>query len=275
MSVAGFITLPEWVFYGVIGVALVAGVAALMLGMTIWGNPLIKAVVKAKKGGNRLAMIHYPSGQIRLEVPVLVEPGGEGSPYWEVGGAVRFKDTTGEKWESLEDIKILHYSARSPVPVATRQFIAIDQLNDMLAWNGFSTRGYLKEVFWMIAQAAKGEDAEREAWRGLTIQDITTRSKIQEIIEFVKQNPEVKYVMFKSGAFTYQTAVSVIDQLIGTNVSVVSDTISFVEDRTRRKLTDRGSELMKWAFIAAPVIIALFIGAAVLFTVLNSGGAGV
>ena len=270
---AGFITLPEWMFFGVAGIALIAGAAAFVLAMTLWGNPLIKMILKAKKAGNRLAMIHYPSGQVRLEIPKLIEDGGEGSPYWEVGGAVRFKDTTGEKWESFEDIKILHYTARSPVPVSTRQFVAIDQLNDLLAWNGFSTKGYLKEVFWMIGQAAKGPQTEREAWAGLTVQDETTRNKIAEILQFIKENPEVKYVMFKSGAFTYQTAVSVIDQLIGTNVSVVSDTISFVEDRTRRKLSDRASELMKYAMVVVPIILALCIGAGVLFTILNSGGA--
>lgn len=273
MSAAGFITLPEWMFFGVAGIALIAGAAAFVLAMTLWGNPLIKMILKAKKAGNRLAMIHYPSGQVRLEIPKLVEDGGEGSPYWEVGGAVRFKDTTGEKWESFEDIKLLHYSARSPVPIGTRQFTAIDQLNDLLAWNGFSTKGYLKEVFWMIGQAAKGPQTEREAWAGLAVQDETTRNKIAEILQFIKENPEVKYVMFKSGAFTYQTAVSVIDQLIGTNVSVVSDTISFVEDRTRRKLSDRASELMKYAMVAVPIILALCIGAGVLFTILNSGGA--
>lgn len=272
MSAAGFITLPEWMFFGIAGIALIAGAAAFVLAMTLWGNPLIKMILKAKKAGNRLAMIHYPSGQVRLEIPKLVEDGGEGSPYWEVGGAVRFKDTTGEKWESFEDIKLLHYSARSPVPIGTRQFVAIDQLNDLLAWNGFSTKGYLKEVFWMIGQAAKGPQTEREAWAGLTVQDETTRNKIAEILDFIKQNPEVKYVMFKSGAFTYQTAVSVIDQLIGTNVSVVSDTISFVEDRTRRKLSDRASELMKYAMVVVPIILALCIGAGVLFTILNSGG---
>lgn len=272
MSAAGFITLPEWMFFGVAGIALIAGAAAFVLAMTLWGNPLIKMILKAKKAGNRLAMIHYPSGQVRLEIPKLVEDGGEGSPYWEVGGAVRFKDTTGEKWESFEDIKLLHYSARSPVPIGTRQFTAIDQLNDLLAWNGFSTKGYLKEVFWMIGQAAKGPQTEREAWAGLAVQDETTRNKIAEILQFIKENPEVKYVMFKSGAFTYQTAVSVIDQLIGTNVSVVSDTISFVEDRTRRKLSDRASELMKYAMVAVPIILALCIGAGVLFTILNSGG---
>lgn len=273
MSAAGFITLPEWMFFGVAGIALIAGAAAFVLAMTLWGNPLIKMILKAKKAGNRLAMIHYPSGQVRLEIPKLIEDGGEGSPYWEVGGAVRFKDTTGEKWESFEDIKLLHYSARSPVPIGTRQFVAIDQLNDLLAWNGFSTKGYLKEVFWMIGQAAKGPQTEREAWAGLTVQDETTRNKIAEILQFIKENPEVKYVMFKSGAFTYQTAVSVIDQLIGTNVSVVSDTISFVEDRTRRKLSDRASELMKYAMVVVPIILALCIGAGVLFTILNSGGA--
>lgn len=272
MSAAGFITLPEWMFFGIAGIALIAGAAAFVLAMTLWGNPLIKMILKAKKAGNRLAMIHYPSGQVRLEIPKLIEDGGEGSPYWEVGGAVRFKDTTGEKWESFEDIKLLHYSARSPVPIGTRQFVAIDQLNDLLAWNGFSTKGYLKEVFWMIGQAAKGPQTEREAWAGLTVQDETTRNKIAEILQFIKENPEVKYIMFKSGAFTYQTAVSVIDQLIGTNVSVVSDTISFVEDRTRRKLSDRASELMKYAMVAVPIILALCIGAGVLFTILNSGG---
>lgn len=270
---AGFITLPEWMFFGVAGIALIAGAAAFVLAMTLWGNPLIKMILKAKKAGNRLAMIHYPSGQVRLEIPKLIEDGGEGSPYWEVGGAVRFKDTTGEKWESFEDIKLLHYTARSPVPIGTRQFVAIDQLNDLLAWNGFSTKGYLKEVFWMIGQAAKGPQAERDAWAGLTVQDVTTRNKIAEILQFIKENPEVKYVMFKSGAFTYQTAVSVIDQLIGTNVSVVSDTISFVEDRTRRKLSDRANELMKYAMVVVPIILALCIGAGVLFTILNSGGA--
>ena len=275
MAAAGFITVPEWMAYGVGGVALIAGAAAIMLYMTIRGDPLIKMLVLARKMGRRLAMVHYPSGQIKLEIPKLVEDGGEGSPYWEVGGAVRFKDTTGEKWETLDDIKILHYTARSPVPIATRQFQAIDQLNDLLAWNGFSTRGYLKDVFRMIAQAAKGEAAEKEAWANLNVQDDTTRSKIKEILSFLKQNPEVTYIMARSGAFTYQTAVSVVDQILGTTVSNTSDTISFVEDRTRRRLSERASELMKYAIVAAPIIIAIFIGAAIVFTVLNGNGASV
>jgi len=46
---AGFITLPEWMFFGVAGIALIAGAAAFVLAMTLWGNPLIKMILKAKR----------------------------------------------------------------------------------------------------------------------------------------------------------------------------------------------------------------------------------
>lgn len=266
---AGFITLPEWIVISGAGVALVGVMGFIFLLLMVRSNPIIKVILQAQRKGKRLAMVHYPSGQVKLDVPQYVEGDGNAAPYWHVDGTVRFKDVSGEKWESLEDIKVLHYTARSPVPVGTNQFIAIDQLNDMLAWAGFTTKGILKDVFYMIGESAKGPQAEAEAWRKLNVRDQVTRIKIQEILDYIKQNPELRYVMFRSGAFTYQTAVSVIDQISGITVANTSDTISFVEDRTRRSLADRTGDLAKYALLAAPVIFAIAIGAVI---VLVGGG---
>lgn len=263
---AGYMMLPEWVVLAGGGVAVLAVVGAIMLFMAVWTNELVRLIIQAQRGGRRLAMVHYPSGQVRFAIPKLVEEDGNNSPYWEVEGTVRFKDVTGEKWESCGDLKILHYTARCPTPIGSSQCIALDQLNTMLAWRGFATKGFIKHVFYMIAESAKGRDAEEAAWSKLQIKDQDVRGKIKEILDYLKANPEVRYMMFQSGAFTYQTAVSVVDQIIGTNVSNVSDTISFVEDRTRRKLADRTSELMKYVVIAVPLIIATSI-AAVIFLV--------
>jgi hypothetical protein len=271
MPAAGFITIPEWWLWVLGGVAMIFGFLAVMLFMTIWSNPLVKMLLKAKKMGHRLAMVHYPSGQVKLSIPKLLDDGGNSSPYWEVEGVPRFKDSTGEKWESFEDIKILHYLARSPVPISTNQAAGLDQLNDMLSWSGFATKGYLKEVYWMIAQAAKGPEAEAEAWKLLNVTDEDTLQKIKKIVDYIIDNPEIRYTMFRTGAYTYQTAVSVLDQLIGTTVANTSDMISFVEDRTRRKLADRTSELMKWVMIMVPIIFAIGIAGAAILIVLQQG----
>ncbi len=266
---AGFITLPEWVVIGGAAVALIGVLGFVLLIFTIRSNPLIWVILKAQRKSKKLAMIHYPSGQVQFAIPEYVEGNGNAAPYWHVDGTVRFKDVSGEKWESLEDLKVLHYTARSPVPVGTNQFVAIDQLNDMLAWAGFTTKGVIKDVFYMIGESAKGERAEAEAWQKLNVRDQVTRTKIQDILTYIKQNPELRYVMFRSGAFTYQTAVSVIDQIAGITVANTSDTISFVEDRTRRSLADRTGDLARYALIAAPVIFAIAIGAVI---VLVGGG---
>jgi hypothetical protein len=70
-------------------------------------------------------------------------------------------------------------------------------------------------------------------------------------------------VLFRSGAFTYKTAVSVVDQLVSNGVTYLSHTISFVEDRTRRKLNDKFDSLMKWVIIIVPIIFAVAIGAVI------------
>lgn len=265
-AAAGFITIPEWMFFGVIGFAAICAFIAIMLILMLKSNPLISVFLQASKGERRLACVHYPSGQAVFTIPKRVDVKGEGAPYWEVDGTIRFKDVTGEKWENVDDIKILHYTSRCPTPLATHQAVAIDQLNTMLAWKGFSTKGCINDVFYMIAQSAKGVKAEQEAWMKLQIKDEQVVAKIREIIQYIKNNPELRYQLFKSGAFTYQTAVSVIDQIIGSDVSNTSNLISFVEDRTRRKLQDRTSDLAKYAIILAPIILAICIGGVIFLT---------
>ena len=170
---------------------------------------------------------------------------------------------TGEKWERVgnANVSILHYTARSPTPIGTDQFIAIDQLSDLLVDAGNSIRGFIGEVFYMITESAKGQAAEDAAWKKLKIKDVTTRHKIAEILHYIKSNPDIRYSLFKSGAFTFQTGVTVIDQIIATNVASTSDMISFVEDKTRRKLADRMGDLAKYVVIAIPLIFAVSIGA--------------
>ena len=235
-------------------------------------DPVLKQIAKAMKGDRRLAFVHYPSNQVVVSIPERVEGNNSASPYWLVEGSVRFKDVTGEKWESLGNLKIIHYTARCPTPVATNQAVGLDQLNGLLAWRGFSTKGYLKDVFYMITESAKGEDAEAMAWDKLRIKDKHVLGKIKEIVEFVKRDPEVKYSLFKSGVFTYQTAVSVIDQIVQTDVSNLANMISFVEDRTRRKLQDKSGDFAKWALILTPVILATCIGGAIAYTIMIGGG---
>jgi len=119
----------------------------------------------------------------------------------------------------------------------------------------------------MLAESAKGEDAERKAWLKLQSQSSGhSLNKINEILVFVKKHPEIKYVMLKTGAFTYKTAVSVVDQLIGQGVTYLSHTISFVEDRTRRSLSDRFDNMMKYAMLAIMIMIPAAI-AGVIFLV--------
>lgn len=264
--------IPDILFYGMV-LILVLSFAANMYFVPYLTDPLLKTFSRAIKGDKRIAMVHYPSNQVVVTIPQRVEGNNSASPYWLVDESVRFKDITGEKWESMGCLKMIHYTARTPTPVSTNQAIGLDQLNALLAWKGFSTKGYMKDVFYMITESAKGEITEREAWARLKVKDLHVLSKIKEIVDFVKNDPEVKYSLFKSGVFTYQTAVSVIDQIIQTDVSNLSNTISFVEDRTRRRLQDRTGEFAKYAIIATPIILATCIGGAIAYSIMCGGGA--
>lgn len=270
MVYGGTMSLPSLAIYGLGGWAFIATMVMVTSMMAMRSSQLMKAIQKAMKGEKRLVYIHYASGQCKVVVPIYIEPtetDGQTSPYWLIDGTYRFKDATGEKWESLGSLKVLHYTARTTQSLSTDQAAAIDQFNDMLATHGYSTKGFLREVFYMLAESAKGEDAERKAWLKLQAQSSGySLNKINEILIFVKRHPEIKYVMLKTGAFTYKTAVSVVDQLIGQGVTYLSHTISFVEDRTRRSLSDRFDNMMKYAMLAIMIMIPAAI-AGVIFLV--------
>jgi hypothetical protein len=263
----GTISLPQIAFYAIAGLALIS---TLMLASTIMGmrsNAIIKAISEANKKDKRLVMMHFANGQNKLVVPVYIQPeetDGQTSPYWLIDGTYRFKDATGEKWETLGNLKLLHYTARTTSAISTDQAAAIDQFNDLLSKYTFSSRGFLKEFFFMIQESAKGSVAEQAAWQKIrTRTAVHTQNKIKEMLDFIKEHPEIRYVMLKSGAFTYKTAVSVVDQLVSNGVTYLSHTISFVEDRTRRKLNDKFDSLMKWVIIIVPIIFAVAIGAVI------------
>jgi len=266
----GTMSLPSLAIYALAGWAFIATMVMATSMMAMRSSQLMKAINKAMKGEKRLVYIHYASGQCKVVVPVYIEPvetDGQTSPYWLIDGTYRFKDATGEKWESLGSLKVLHYTARTTQSLSTDQAAAIDQFNDMLATHGYSTKGFLREVFYMLSESAKGEEAERNAWFKLQAQSSGhSLNKINEILIFVKKHPEIKYVMLKTGAFTYKTAVSVVDQLIGQGVTYLSHTISFVEDRTRRSLSDRFDNMMKYAMLAIMIMIPAAI-AGVIFLV--------
>lgn len=255
----GTLSLPAIAIYAIGGLAFISTFILATTLMSIRSSQLMKAINEAMKGEKRLVYIHYASGQCKIVVPKYIEPtetDGQTSPYWLIDGTYRFKDATGEKWESLGSLKVLHYTARTTQSMSTDQAVAIDQFNDMLANHGYSTKGFLREVFYMLSESAKGSESERKAWLKLQAHSSEhSLNKINEILTFVKQHPEIKYVMLKTGAFTYKTAVSVVDQLIGQGVTYLSHTISFVEDRTRRSLSDRFDNMMKYAMLAIMIMI--------------------
>lgn len=227
----------------------------------------MRAISEAGKKDKRIVMMHFANGQNKLVVPIYVKPeetDGQVSPYWLIDGTYRFKDATGEKWETLGNLKLLHYTARTTSAISTDQAAAIDQFNDLLSRYTFSSRGFLKEFFFMIQESAKGTVAEQAAWQMIRQRTaVHTQNKIKEMLDFIKEHPEIRYIMLKSGAFTYKTAVSVVDQLVSNGVTYLSHTISFVEDRTRRKLNDKFDSLMKWVIIIVPIIFAVAIGAVI------------
>jgi len=266
----GTMSLPAIAIYAIGGLALISTMMFIFTLMSIRSSQLMRAINAANKGEKRLVFIHFASGQCKVVVPKYIEPvdtDGQVSPYWIIDGTYRFKDATGEKWESIGSLKVLHYTARTTQSMSVDQAVAIDQFNDILANHGYSTKGFLREVFYMLAESAKGEDAENKAWLKLQSQSSEhSLNKIKEVLDFVKKHPEIKYVMLKTGAFTYKTSVSVVDQLIGQGVTYLSHTISFVEDRTRRKLQDRFDNMMKYALLAIMIMIPAAI-AGVIFLV--------
>lgn len=266
----GTMSLPSIAIYALGGLAFISTFIAVTTIMSLRSNQMMKAINQAMRGEKRIVFIHYASGQGKVVVPKYIEPtdtDGQVSPYWIIDGTYRFKDATGEKWESLGSLKVLHYTARTTQSMSTDQAVAIDQFNDILATHGYSTKGFMREVFYMLAESAKGEEAEMKAWMKLQSHSSEhSLNKIKEILDFVKKHEEIKYVMLKTGAFTYKTAVSVVDQLIGQGVTYLSHTISFVEDRTRRKLQDRFDNMMKYALLAIMIMIPAAI-AGVIFLV--------
>ena len=139
----GTISLPQIAFYALAGVALIS---TIMLVSTIMGmrkNTIIHAISEANKKDKRLVMMHFANGQNKLVVPVYIKPeetDGQTAPYWMIDGTYRFKDATGEKWETLGNLKLLHFTARTTSAISTDQAAAMDQFNDMLSRYGFSSR---------------------------------------------------------------------------------------------------------------------------------------
>jgi hypothetical protein len=266
----GTMALPSLAIYAMGGLAFISTFMLATTLLSLRSNKLMQAINAAMKGEKRLVFVHYASGQCNVVVPQYIEPketDGMTSPYWVIDGTYRFKDATGEKWESLGSLKILHYTARTTQSIGTDQAVAIDQFNDLLANHGYSTKGFLREVFYMLSESAKGDEAEKKAWRKLQAHtSVHSLNKINEILTFLKEHEEIKYVMLKTGAFTYKTAVSVVDQLIGQGVTYLSHTISFVEDKTRRSLSDRFDNMMKYAMLAIMIMIPAAI-AGVIFLV--------
>ena len=263
----GTISLPQIAFYAIAGVALISTLMLVSTILGMRGNPVMRVLNEANKKDKRVVMMHFANGQNKLVVPQYIQPeetDGQTSPYWLIDGTYRFKDATGEKWETLNNLKLLHYTARTTSAISTDQAAAIDQFNDLLAKYTFSSRGFLKEFFFMIQESAKGTVAEQAGWQKIRQRtSIHTQNKIKDMLEFIKEHPEIRYVMLRSGAFTYKTAVSVVDQLVANGVTYLSHTISFVEDRTRRKLNDKMDSLMKWVIIIVPIIFAVAIGAVI------------
>lgn len=263
---SGMITLADWMFYVIGGVIVILGMICIALISMVYSNPMIRTFLKAQRSGNRLTMVHYPSGQAEFIIPTKEPTMGASAPYWNVGGTVRFKDVSGEKWESVGGIKILHYTHRTPTPIGTEQAIAMDQLNEMLAQVGLSTRGFIGDVYYMISESAKGPEAENIAWTKLSQQSSInreTRVKITEILDYIKSSPDIRYMLSKTAVFTYQTAVSVVDHITSYDVSGCSSSISFIRDQERRRRDNEPANMMKWATIAVMVIFAVSIGALV------------
>ena len=216
--------------------------AAKHLGIKIKKDPiteLISVINESNNKDKRIVMIHYADGQNKLVVPEYIKPedtDGQTSPYWLIDGTYRFKDATGEKWESLGPLQILHYTARGVSALSTDQAVAIDQFIDLMTKYTFSPKGFIKELLYILQESGKGTVAEKKALKVIKARTSTrTQVKIEEMLGFIKEHPEIRYMLMKSGAFTYETAVQVIDQLIVCGVTYLSHTISFVEDRTRRR----------------------------------------
>lgn len=253
--------------------AILFGIAFLILGLMTFSREmqlrscdLAKKALKAHSGNLRLAFVHYPSGAFEAHIPEPEEGSQKNAPIWIVDGTKRFRDITGKKWEQIGHIKVINYTARHPTPIATNQAIALDHLSDLLAEAGFSIVGFEKEAYYMIQESAKGPYAEAEAWNKLGVKSKAVANTIRDILEYIRTNREFRYTLFKEGVFTYQTAVSVVDQITMETVAETSNLISFVEDRLRRKMADRFSEVMKYAMIALPIIIVSAI-AGVIFLV--------
>lgn len=259
------IVLQSWMIIVAIILIAVLGIGNVIQFARVYQNPIAKVAIKAQSGKRRIAVVHYASNQCEFVIPEEEKDMNESCPVWNVKGK-RFKDRTGEKWESCYDLKILNYTGRHPTPLGTKQAQALDGMDDLLAKNGFSTKGIKKEVFYMIIESAKGEKAEMEAWGNLRVRDKESVMRIKEILDFIKTHPDIRYEMFKTGAFTYQTAVTVVDQITSDTIVEISNLISFVEDRLRRKLADRFNDLAKYAVIIIPIMLVAAI-AGVIFMV--------
>ncbi len=268
--------LPEYIVFGMGIACFVFAILYMMTIGRIRNNPLAKTALDAEKGG-RMGIIHYPSGNMEAVIPELQPELGKQSPTWNLGGTKRFKDFSGDKWERCGSIQIIHYTTRQPSPISTNQAIAVDQFEDHLASVGFNISGIRREVFELIAEASKGAKALQQAWRNMGATgnlNEETRTRIKAILKYLSNNPEIKLTMFKSGAFTYQTVVHLIDQVVADTVSELSDVISHTEDRMRRQGQMTASDFMKYLPWIITIIMVCGIVATMVIVVVQSGGAG-
>ncbi len=268
------IVLPEYIFYGLIIVAAVLFLLYLSLRSRIKNNLLASMALKGEESG-RLGFIHYPSGNVDVEIPELEPEMGNQSPTWNLGGTKRFKDYSGDKWENCGNLKIIHYTTRQPAPISTNMAIATDQFEELLAGAGLNISGIRKEVYELISEASKGKEALRQAWRNMGSSgnmNEETRLRIKNVLKYLNNNPELKLTMFRSGAFTFQTVVHLIDQVIGDTVSELSDVISHTEDRVRRQGAIAGSDFMKYLPWVITIVMVCGIVAVMIIVVVQSGG---
>jgi len=264
--------LPEYMVFGMGIACFVFAILYFSTISRIRSNPLAKTALDAEKEG-RIGLIHYPSGNVEAVIPELEPDMGKQSPTWNLGGTKRFKDFSGDKWEQCGRLKIIHYTTRQPAPISTTQAVAVDQFEEHLAGAGFNITGIRKEVFELIAEASKGQEALRNAWKNMGVTghlNKETRTRIKGVLKYLANNPDFKLTMFKSGAFTYQTVVHLIDQVVGDSVSELSDVISHTEDRVRRQGQSQVSDFMKYLPWIITIVMVCAIAATMIIVVVQS-----
>lgn len=238
-------------------IGLIIGFILYYLGIKRWA-PEATIFRDARKKKQPIVITHFQNGSAVPAIPKVEKMEDDDNvivPFFTIPKVgLKFKDASGmkaEKW--FGDITVYHYFELTPEPISTAFAAAHSQFKDLLKKNRIDIEGMEDVAFYAISENEKLKDIE-ETLKSLNIPDIETRTKIQEMLEYIeKYKSDIQKEKLQSGLFVYQTIVRALDATMAYTSANLAFTKTAIEAYVRQQLNQQTKNLMLY-FIGAFIL---------------------